>query len=170
MNSAGNNLFSRATGNANTIGSIVSNSSSSSSIFVIIGIVLLVVLGAVWLAYYSWAESPWWSDRFAAAFHVWDWLPSWTTTASLGEMGELSKREIVEEKPVRPVVNESWCFVGEDLMGRWCVKVPSASACDPERFFESRSECELVQANHLPAGLVKNNGADMTPLSSVHTM
>lgn len=64
---------------------------------------------------------------------------------------------------------ENWCFVGEDLTGRWCVKVPTASACSPERLFSSRPGCELVEASASPAGINKNGGATMTPLFAVHT-
>ena len=64
---------------------------------------------------------------------------------------------------------ENWCFVGEDLTGRWCVKVPSANACSPERLFSSRPGCELVEASASPAGINKNGGATMTPLFASHT-
>jgi hypothetical protein len=64
---------------------------------------------------------------------------------------------------------ENWCFVGEDLTGRWCVKVPNSSACSPERLFSSRPGCELVEASASPAGINKNGGATMTPLFAAHT-
>jgi len=62
--------------------------------------------------------------------------------------------------------SESWCLVGEDLEGRWCVKVPSRDSCDANRVFHSRSECELNPANALPSGVVNQGGTGMTPLSS----
>lgn len=62
--------------------------------------------------------------------------------------------------------SESWCFVGEDLTGRYCVKVPSAKSCDPGRTYKSRQDCELVPAQHLPAGVVTKQGAGMLPLLS----
>jgi hypothetical protein len=61
---------------------------------------------------------------------------------------------------------EAWCFVGEDLTGRYCVKVPSAKSCDAERTYRSRQDCELVPAQHLPAGIITKQGAGMLPLLS----
>jgi hypothetical protein len=58
---------------------------------------------------------------------------------------------------------ESWCFVGEDLTGRYCVKVPSAKSCEASRTYRSRQDCELVSAQHLPAGIITKNGAGMLP-------
>ena len=60
---------------------------------------------------------------------------------------------------------ETWCFVGEDLTGRFCVKVPSEQSCDRDRTYGSRSACEMTQASHMPAGILTNNGAGMLPLS-----
>lgn len=65
---------------------------------------------------------------------------------------------------------ESWCFVGEDVKGRWCLQVPSDHACDPNRTFASRSECELVEASSLPLGVVQNGGATMQPLGPMPSM
>ena len=53
---------------------------------------------------------------------------------------------------------ETWCFVGEDLSGRHCVKVPSEASCVPDRTFRTQSECALIQASHMPAGIVQENG------------
>ncbi len=61
---------------------------------------------------------------------------------------------------------EAWCFVGEDLTGRYCVKVPSAKSCDAGRTHRSRQDCEMVSAQHLPAGVVTKQGAGMLPLLS----
>jgi len=35
-----------------------------------------------------------------------------------------------------------WCNVGEDMVGRWCVQVPSEKNCDKDRTFGTKSECE----------------------------
>ena len=61
---------------------------------------------------------------------------------------------------------EAWCFVGEDLTGRYCVKVPSAKSCDASRTYKSRQDCELVPAQHLPAGVITKQGTGMLPLLS----
>lgn len=54
---------------------------------------------------------------------------------------------------------DSWCFVHEDHLGRWCVKTASPASCDPTRRFPSREACELVSASALPLGIVENGGA-----------
>lgn len=65
---------------------------------------------------------------------------------------------------------ENWCFVGEDVTGRWCVKVPKPDACSPERLFSSRPGCELVPASPLPLGVVNKNGDAMKPMiAAAHT-
>jgi hypothetical protein len=62
---------------------------------------------------------------------------------------------------------EVWCFVGEDLTGRACVKVPSPASCDAERSYGSRPDCELQTANRLPSGVITNGGESMIPLASM---
>ena len=61
---------------------------------------------------------------------------------------------------------ENWCFVGEDLSGRYCVHVPSDKQCTSERLFHSRVDCEMAAANHLPAGVLTRNGDKYVPLAT----
>lgn len=61
---------------------------------------------------------------------------------------------------------EAWCFVGEDVTGRYCVKVPSDGSCEAGRAYKSRQDCEMVPAQHLPASLVVKQGAGALPLLS----
>ena len=68
----------------------------------------------------------------------------------------------------QPDVGESWCFVGEDLSGRYCVKVPKDSACTKDRVYHSRSDCEMAAANHLPAGVIKKNGEGIQLLGTMN--
>ena len=178
MNTAANNLFVSANGAMNSALPTM-NSSNYMNVVIIIGIVGLIVLAAVWLKYNSWSGSPWFSDQFGAPFHVWDWLPSLGSQVSISPMGALQAVDSPMPKtdaaagigPQGPkptqTVDEKWCFVGEDMAGRWCVKVPTESACSPERFFRSRSECELTPASPLPLSVQKNGGAGATPLSSM---
>ena len=49
---------------------------------------------------------------------------------------------------------ETWCFLGEDNTGRWCVKVPIPSLCEPARSYGGRDPCEMTLAQQLPLGLV----------------
>ncbi len=73
--------------------------------------------------------------------------------------------ESTESAPPPPLKaeGETWCFVGEDLTGRFCVKVPSANSCSQDRTFGSRSDCEMTAASHMPAGVVSDRG--LIPLS-----
>ena len=38
--------------------------------------------------------------------------------------------------------DQTWCLVGEDMAGRWCVQVPSIKACEADRTYDSRNKCE----------------------------
>jgi hypothetical protein len=72
-----------------------------------------------------------------------------------------------EKKWKRPQdEREHWCFVGEDLSGRYCVRVPSDKQCTSERLFHSRVDCEMAAANHLPAGVLTRNGDKYVPLAT----
>jgi hypothetical protein len=61
---------------------------------------------------------------------------------------------------------QSWCFVGEDLSGRYCVKVPSDASCTSDRLFKSREECEMVKGSHMPAGITRD-GHDFRSIQSM---
>lgn len=96
------------------------------------------------------------------------------------EMPKESSMPVLVEKPIenpieKPIekallevksLRESWCFVGEDLSGRYCVKVPSEEACDPSRTFLTESDCEIVKASHMPLGITKD-GSDFRPLETM---
>lgn len=69
-----------------------------------------------------------------------------------------------EKEPVHST--HSWCFVGEDLSGRYCVKVPSDATCTSDRLFKSREECEIVKGSHMPAGITRD-GHDFRSLQSM---
>jgi hypothetical protein len=159
------------------------------------GIVLLVALIAIGIAVYSHysssssADSPWWSDRSqngggelfrmsgsatkeAPALVPPSWAPAATPSpVDTSDSSQTPSAEILskaKERAARDDIKkpESWCLVGEDLEGRWCVKVPSRDSCDANRVFGSRSECELNPANALPSGVVNKSGTGMTPLST----
>lgn len=121
------------------------------------GIIALIVFAGVWISYYRWSASPWLGDQLNAPFHVWDWL-----------FGAAAPAAAETPAPAAPVVPPMhWCFVGEDYTGRWCVKVPSRSACSADRTYTSQEECTLIEANHEPTGIILNGGAAMRPLASV---
>lgn len=84
--------------------------------------------------------------------------------------------ELTEEKEhilhketnyIKPVhIPSSWCFIGEDLSGRYCVRVPSEESCDPDRTFRTHSDCALINATHMPAGIIRGDG-QLQPLRSM---
>jgi len=52
---------------------------------------------------------------------------------------------IVASAPEPPPVasaSQTWCIVGEDMTGRWCVQVQNETACDKDRTYTSKNECE----------------------------
>ena len=177
MNTPGNNLF----GNNAAVGvSGLPTLSSDSFVWtyvVIAGVVLLAAAVLFAVNYFQWSDSPWLGDRLTAASHLWDWLPSGSMAAGIGPYGALQTVPTAPAGPGAPPTTatatrgtkEHWCFVGEDLTGRWCVKVPHHSSCTPERIYETRSECELVTASQSPLGAIKNGGADQTLLAALHT-
>jgi len=148
----------------------------------VLGIVALVVIAAIGYVYVTYKDSPWFAERAQAGWLTMDWLraePQFglSSTGTLKETApapavlppnappttSISERTgAIREREKKP---ETWCFVGEDLVGRWCVGVPKSDLCPRERSFASRSDCEMTPANHMPAGLVQNNGASMLPLA-----
>jgi len=142
---------------------------------ILVGITIVCFSIATLFQYYKWHTSPWFADRYYASSHIWDWLDALTTRTRMTSQSGIQEVDIPLEKPLAAATqstserhpeppSESWCFVGEDLTGRYCVKVPAASSCDSDRLFRSRSDCELQRANALPAGVINENGS-MTPLN-----
>ncbi len=147
----------------------------------VFGIVALVVIVALGYVFVSYKDSPWFADRVAAGWLTWDWFrsePKFGLTQN-GMLTETAPAPPVLTPAALPTVStsertgkvvnakkpETWCLVGEDLVGRWCVAVPKPDLCPRERSFVNRSDCELTSANHMPAGLIQNNGASMLPLA-----
>ena len=81
------------------------------------------------------------------------------------------KPDTYTEKPSKTLApydntkNQTWCFIGEDNTGRYCVKVPRADLCDPIRTFGQREACELVEGSQMPLSVVTRNGDNKTPIS-----
>jgi hypothetical protein len=140
-----------------------------SVVAVLVGITIVCFGVATFFQYYKWHTSPWYSDRYYASSHIWDWLNSFMIQPRIAELGGIQEVDIPLEAPRAPAtestsernpgpVKESWCFVGADLTGRYCVKVPSDSACESDRLFSSRSDCELQRVNAMPAGVANQDG------------
>ena len=135
----------------------------------VIALLVLVLLAVfAFLNYERLATSPWWSERYKASHGLFNWLPSMTNQASPSEstVPEQDRYEDKHEehKNERHDARETWCLVGEDLNGRYCIRVPGPHSCTHERSFLSRDQCELTPAMHLPAGAVENGGLQLDPL------
>jgi len=138
-------------------------------------VVVLIALGTH-VTWHVWSGSPWYYDQAYAVKNMWNWWnpPHHNITPS-GALQEVTESVVQPAAPVTQSTSErnpagppeSWCFIGEDLTGRYCLKVPSDTSCDTERLFRSRRDCELIPANHMTAGIVTKGGVDIRPLSSV---
>ena len=75
--------------------------------------------------------------------------PSFTTHEDVNRSGPATL-EYPNKQPVSPMeearsegsAGQTWCLVGEDMTGRWCVQVTGAKACDPDRTYPTKNACE----------------------------
>jgi hypothetical protein len=141
-----------------------SKPSSGSWIWLLLMVMLLFIGIGIWY-WMRWKTSPWLADRLTADQHIFDFLKPIGQEIQPGTFPEKTPEP---EHP--PYKKETWCFVGEDKTGRWCVKVPTDHACDPDRTFSTRSDCEIVTASAMPLGFLKYGGASDTPLSAIPAM
>lgn len=37
---------------------------------------------------------------------------------------------------------QTWCLVGEDMAGRWCMQVQNDAHCDADRTYRTKNKCE----------------------------
>lgn len=134
------------------------------------GVVVALIAVTVWVNYEQWATSPWWSDRYQASQHWFDLIPWFKPEkphldTDLQHESELPTNN--SSPPPAPAIlpaRETWCLVGEDLSGRYCVRVPGADSCTNERSYLSRDDCIMTPANHSPTGLSLNEGTRFRPL------
>jgi len=47
-----------------------------------------------------------------------------------------------KEPPPVASAEQTWCFIGDDIAGRWCVQVPNEKSCDNHRAYKSKNACE----------------------------
>lgn len=138
---------------------IGSNTMMKPWFWILLAIVGIMILVSIW----NWSRlniSSWFLEKAAINRQLLDIAKSPSEILdSTNETPQLPQR-----------ISENWCFVGEDYTGRWCVKVPTSHACDPDRTFSSQSECELVAASNMPLGLLKDGGAKQLPLSAIPAM
>jgi hypothetical protein len=51
------------------------------------------------------------------------------------------------EEPSADSAEQFWCFIGEDMVGRWCVQVLAPNMCPAERTYAFKNECEKVNSS-----------------------
>lgn len=146
---------------------------SSYSFFVIMIIGLVVIAGISVFVLQWWSgqaqEQPWHRPlNYDTLRSWWSSAPVATAPVATAPMPAApGAASAVSERYPTKHQKESWCFVGEDLTGRYCVKVPSEKSCDADRVFGTRKDCELTPANHMATGIVKQNGESMLPLAKM---
>jgi hypothetical protein len=168
MNSTTNrvqNVVANVTSNAAPTGG-----SSSSIPWLWIGLCVFLLLGGITLYYAVQKESnAWYSNRMS-------WMNYFFGSSNLQEVDIPTRvQDTVSPVPkskstegtVKP--GDTWCFVGEDNTGRWCVQVPVPSLCEPARSYGTRSSCEMTLAQQLPAGISTRSGTSTSPLASLST-
>jgi hypothetical protein len=126
------------------------------AVFGIVIIIVMIVMGLIGYLYFQQFVHYW--RRLSGDHRGEDWMRH--ESHQEREEHESHRKHKEHSKPA------TWCFVGEDLLGRYCVKVPGPHACTPDRSYSSDSDCRLIPAQHLPAGTVMNNATRMLPLSS----
>jgi hypothetical protein len=148
-------------------------------VIIFLTIILIAGIAAAVTFFYKKYTSPFWSERaaplgFMDSIRKFFSLSSFTEQINTGQRTEmpvdLPVQTSLMQAPERVAVKENWCFVGEDLKGRWCVQVPSDHACDPNRTFPSEEECSLVKASSMPLGVLQNEGSSMLPIGPVPAM
>jgi len=164
-----------AAANASTANASAANASTANAFvnglsthWILITVCLVFLVGGLVLYYVVKKESnPWYTKRIS-------WMNYLFGNSGLQEV-EIATKIQGTESPVPPSrstegtekPSSTWCFVGEDTTGRWCVEVPVPSLCEPIRSYGTRSSCEMTLAQQLPSGISTNNGTASIPMASL---
>jgi hypothetical protein len=171
MNNTTNNAM-------NAITSANSSPQPKNKFIIVLALIAVTIVGIVAAVtfFYKKAAAPFWSER-ATTSGLMDSVRSFfgnmyspsspSPSHSQISISPVQNQIPIMQAPERVAVKETWCFVGEDLKGRWCVKVPSEHSCDPNRTFPSEEDCSLVKASSMPLGVVQNQGASMMPIGPI---
>lgn len=150
----------------------LSNEATPSTIpwlYIGIGVVLLLLVAGLAFYFLVQKEShPWYASRISWMEYLFG-SPGGpganTDTAAATEVAAQDTTSPLTQLktqtnslPTAP--GETWCFLGEDNTGRWCVKVPLPSLCEPSRSYGGRDPCEMTLAQQLPLGLAGHNNTD----------
>ena len=137
--------------------------------WLLIGVCAVLIVGGFVFFFLVRKEShPWYEKRISWMSYLFgDSDPDFTKSSELQDtVSPLTRLKTkTSDIPVKP--SESWCFIGEDNTGRWCVQVPLPSLCEPIRSYGSRNSCEMTLAQQLPSGIVTRGGTSTTPLASL---
>lgn len=150
----------------------LSNEATPSTIpWLLIGVVLLVlVAGLVYYFVVQKESHPWYATRISWMEYLFGPGANTETgeTVETGAAAAVATQDTTSplaqlktqtnSLPTKP--GETWCFLGEDNTGRWCVKVPLPSLCEPARSYGGRDPCEMTLAQQLPLGLAGHNNTD----------
>lgn len=90
----------------------------------------------------------------------------WTSLKKDTQINQTNQSQNGKDNDKENIIG-NWCFVGEDLTGRFCVKVPSAELCPKARAFPTRDECEMVKASPMPLTVQENRGTTAIPLAGL---
>ena len=90
---------------------------------------------------------------------LWGYMREWLRFKLMGSPPPVSQKEVT--------LTGQWCFVGEDMTGRWCVKTPEEGLCPKKRVFQSRSECEMKTASASPLGINQHHDTTMIPIAGL---
>ena len=161
--------------NTASANNLITNTPGLPTWVIVIGVVVGLVIIAVLITNMRYDASPWWADRYNAVNSIWSWFggaqPQLLPSGGIQTI-PLPGPPAPAAPPTQPSatrgVRETWCFVGEDFTGRYCIKVPSEDLCDAERSYRSREACTLVEASSMPGGVIQKGGAEMKPLSQLN--
>jgi hypothetical protein len=152
MNNPGPNILLNANANVSGVGT---------NAWFISLVCLVVLLGGVFYVVVNKESHPWYSTRISWMEYLFG--PPVRTAAAIQSIQDTTsplaqldtQTNVVPRAPTAP--GETWCFLGEDTTGRWCVKVPVPSLCEPSRSYGGRDPCEMTLAQKLPLGTVKDS-------------
>lgn len=127
---------------------IIPASSEGIPVFRLIGLVVAFIIFASLMSfsenilsidlssYYTWVLSYWYPENSVHSNEDETRSGPETVKSSLP----------ANSSPQAGSAEQFWCFVGEDMTGRWCTQVSSANMCPIERTYASKNECEKMPA------------------------
>jgi hypothetical protein len=137
------------------LSSELSTNRSYFSIYVIFAITIILMIGGGMLYYAPdilTIDKEWLSNNvYLPIFDMYERVVSWFTGKNRVQPNENNTNygpASITNKDLQPTeatntFKQTWCLVGEDMTGRWCIQVPGEGACDAERSFPTKNDCEM---------------------------